>query len=49
MVHIHKITKKDRNKKKKKQGKTNVEKYDTYKICAALRIAKTNLQHDQVM
>ena len=37
MVHIHKITRKE-----KANEKAN-EKYDTYKISAALRITKTNL------
>ena len=46
MVHIHKITKKDRNKKPRQR---NLEKYDTYNICAALRIQKRMcIQHDQV-
>ena len=47
MVHIHKITKKDRNIKPRQ---TNLEKYGTYKICVALRIQKRIcIQHDQVI
>jgi len=41
MVHIHKII--QRKIEIKNQGKTNLEKYDTYKICVALWITKTNL------